>query len=87
MGEEIQAADDPIVFADHVVRLLQNPEYRVEMARKARAAVEMNHAWGTRMQRLDQIVAAAAAGLPIASSGSSSTGAIAEGGVVSHRVV
>ena len=69
MGEGILAADDPREFADYVVRLLRNPDYRVEMARKARAAVEENYTWQAQMQRLDQFVAAAAGGLPVAGTG------------------
>ncbi len=35
-------ADDPQVFAEHVLKLLDNPEAAAEMARRARAEVEAN---------------------------------------------
>ena len=56
----ILAADDLKEFAEHVVRLLRNDEFRAEMARKARVAAETNYRWDTQMECLDQVIAALA---------------------------
>ena len=59
-GEGILAADDAKEFADHVVLLLQDGEFRAAMARKARAAVEANYRWDRQLACLDRVVAAVA---------------------------
>jgi sugar transferase (PEP-CTERM/EpsH1 system associated) len=55
-GEGILATDDPKEFAGHVVRLLQDGNWRTEMARWARAAAEANYRWEAQMAGLDEIV-------------------------------
>ena len=55
-GEGILATDDPKEFAGHVVRLLQDSNWRTEMARRARAAAEANYRWEAQMAGLDEIV-------------------------------
>jgi len=55
-GEGILATDDPKEFAGHVVRLLQDGNWRTEMARWARAAAEANYRWEVQMAGLDEIV-------------------------------
>ena len=57
-GEGILAADDAKEFADHVVRLLRDGEFRAAMARKARAAAEANYRWDRQLACLDRVVAA-----------------------------
>jgi sugar transferase (PEP-CTERM/EpsH1 system associated) len=59
-GEGILAADDPQDFADQVVRLLREDDFRAEMARKARAAAETHYRWDRQMAQLDQVIAAVA---------------------------
>ena len=57
-GEGILAADDATQFADHVVRLLRDGEFRAAMARKARAAAEAHYRWDGQMACLDRVIAA-----------------------------
>jgi len=56
-GEGILAADDPEVFAEHVVRLLRDGAFRAAMASKARATAEANYRWEAQLTRLDQVIA------------------------------
>ena len=58
-GEGILVADDPREFAARVIRLLQDAEWRAEMARQARGAVEANYRWETQMAALDRVIASA----------------------------
>jgi len=58
-GQGILATDDPRQFADHVIDLLQNAKQRVELGRKARAAMEADYQWEAQMTCLDQVIAAA----------------------------
>ena len=57
-GEGILATDDPKEFADHVLRLLRDGDFRAAMARKARAAAEANYRWDRPMAQLDRVIAA-----------------------------
>ncbi len=57
-GEGILATDDPKEFADHVLRLLRESDFRAAMARKARAAAEANYRWDRPMAQLDRVIAA-----------------------------
>ena len=57
-GEGILATDDPKEFADHVLRLLRDNDFRAAMARKARAAAEANYRWDRPMAQLDRVIAA-----------------------------
>ena len=56
-AEGILAADDPEVFAQHVVRLLRDGAFRAAMASKARATAEANYRWEAQLTRLDQVIA------------------------------
>ncbi len=49
--------NDPKEFAGHVVRLLREGDFRIAMARKARAAAEANYRWGTQLAVLDRVIA------------------------------
>lgn len=57
-GEGILATDDPKEFADHVLRLLRENDFRAAMARKARAAAEANYRWDRPMAQLDRVITA-----------------------------
>jgi sugar transferase (PEP-CTERM/EpsH1 system associated) len=67
-GEGILATDHPKEFAEHIVRLLRDGNWRAEMARKARAVAEANYRWEAQMRRLDQVIAALSQPLPRAGS-------------------
>jgi polysaccharide biosynthesis protein PslH len=58
-GEGILATDNPREFAEHVIRLLRDGDWRAEMARRARAAAEVNYQWEAQLARLDEVIAAA----------------------------
>lgn len=55
-GEHLHVEDEPSAFATQVVRLLRAPAEREAMARKARAFVEVHHAWATSCGRLERIL-------------------------------
>jgi len=57
-GEGIWATDDAREFAAYVIRLLQDGELRVSLARKARAAAEANYGWDRHLAQLDRVVTA-----------------------------
>ncbi len=57
-GDGILVKDDPLEFAGLVVRLLQDVDWRSEMAGRARAAAVANYRWEAQMARLDQVIAA-----------------------------
>jgi polysaccharide biosynthesis protein PslH len=59
-GDGLIAADDPAEFAANVVRLLRDADYRAEIGRKARAAVETHYRWDTQMACLDEVIASVA---------------------------
>lgn len=61
-GEGILVADHPREFASHIVRLLQDDNYRADMARRGRLAVESNYTWDLQMQALDRVIANVIAG-------------------------
>lgn len=63
-GAGIEVTDDAGEFAALVVRLLQYPNYRAEMALKGRSAVEANYRWEDQMAALDRVVAAVTARPP-----------------------
>jgi polysaccharide biosynthesis protein PslH len=56
--EGILTADDPKEFAERVVRLLRDRDFRSAMARKARAAAEAHYRWEVQLAPLDRIIAA-----------------------------
>jgi polysaccharide biosynthesis protein PslH len=53
----ILATDKPLEFAEQVIRLLRDANWRAEMARKARAATEANYRWDVQMAHLDHVIA------------------------------
>ena len=55
-GEHLHVEDGALAFASQVVRLLRTPSERQAMARKARAFVEVHHAWATGCGRLERIL-------------------------------
>jgi sugar transferase (PEP-CTERM/EpsH1 system associated) len=57
-GEGIFTSDDPAEFARRVVQLLQDSTSRAEMARRARAAAEVNYRWEAQLSGLDAVIAA-----------------------------
>lgn len=56
LGDGIVATDEPHEFADMVIRLLSNPQYREQMAIKARQSAEKFYTWDAQMQRLDHVI-------------------------------
>ena len=56
-GAGILTADEPREFAGHVLHLLREEKFRLDMARKARAAAEANYRWDVQMTSLDQVIA------------------------------
>ena len=59
-GDGIVAADDPKEFAEHVVHLLRDGDFRAGMACKARAAAEANYRWEAQLACLDRVILALA---------------------------
>ena len=57
--ECILATDDPRQFAEHVIQLLRDAEWRAELGRRARAIAETEYRWDVQMARLDRVIAAA----------------------------
>jgi polysaccharide biosynthesis protein PslH len=58
-GDGIIAADDPKEFAARIVNLLRDTNYRIDMGRRARAAVEAHYRWDTQFAQLDGVIARA----------------------------
>ena len=56
-GDGILVTDEAAEFAERVVQLLRNATLRVDMATKARAAVEANYRWADQMAALDRVIA------------------------------
>jgi glycosyltransferase involved in cell wall biosynthesis len=61
-GEHLLVADDPTAFAAAVVRLLQNPDEGLRLARAARALVEARYDWRRALHGLDRVYAGEASG-------------------------
>jgi sugar transferase (PEP-CTERM/EpsH1 system associated) len=57
--ECILATDDPRQFAEYVIKLLRDAEWRAELGRRARAIAETEYRWEAQMARLDRVIAAA----------------------------
>jgi glycosyltransferase involved in cell wall biosynthesis len=53
--EHLLVADEPQAFAEHVVRLLQEPTAAAKLARAARELVEARYDWRTVLRGLDAI--------------------------------
>ena len=54
--EGVLVTDNPREFAEDVVRLLRDGDYRSAMARRARVAAETNCRWEEQMTHLDQVI-------------------------------
>jgi polysaccharide biosynthesis protein PslH len=63
-GRDLAIADDPALFAAHVVRLLKSPTERRRLGQQGRACVEANYVWERNVDRLEPLLAAAA-GRPV----------------------
>ena len=55
-GEHLLVADSPQQLCDAVLRLVENPEERMRIARSGRARMLSHHAWPQSMERLDRII-------------------------------
>ncbi len=55
-GEGVLDAVDPRQFAEHVIHLLRDGNYRREMGLKARAAAETHYTWDAQLKELDRII-------------------------------
>lgn len=55
-GDGILVADDPEAFAQCVVELLQDEDFRQDMSRRARGAVERLYRWDDQLALLDQVL-------------------------------
>jgi sugar transferase (PEP-CTERM/EpsH1 system associated) len=60
-GASILVSDDAAEFAEHVTQLLQVATLRMDMAAKARAAVETMYRWEPQLAALDSVIAAVTA--------------------------
>jgi polysaccharide biosynthesis protein PslH len=58
-AEGMLATDNPREFAEYVIRLLRDADWRAEMARRAGAAAEARYPWKAQMALFDQVIAAA----------------------------
>jgi hypothetical protein len=59
-GRDLEIADDPVVFAAHVVRLLRSPAERRRLGERGRACVETHYVWERNVEKLEPLLAAAA---------------------------
>jgi glycosyltransferase involved in cell wall biosynthesis len=59
-GKGILAADEPEEFAEYVLRLLLEEQFRAEMAQRARHAAETYYRWDSQMADLDRVIASLA---------------------------
>lgn len=55
-GTDLLAADKPEEFADLVSRLLDDPRWRAQMGRAARARIEQSYRWEVPLGQLDAIL-------------------------------
>jgi sugar transferase (PEP-CTERM/EpsH1 system associated) len=56
-GEGILRASEPDEFAEHVLHLLRDEKFRLDVARKARASVEAHYRWDVQLAALDRLIA------------------------------
>ena len=63
-NRDLVVADTPDRFAGAVVRLLDDPARREEVAAAGLACVKRNHDWGTLLARLEDLVTDSAGGRP-----------------------
>ncbi|HKW94413.1 MAG TPA: TIGR03087 family PEP-CTERM/XrtA system glycosyltransferase [Methylomirabilota bacterium] len=61
-SKHLHVEDDPVLFASRVVQLLNSPDERLAIGRRARGFVEAHHAWDVSCARLDRLISATAAG-------------------------
>ncbi len=54
-GKDIFVTEDPIVFADHLVRLLRDPEFRRTIGDRARERCLANYSWSSKAARITEI--------------------------------
>jgi len=54
-GKEILIADEPGKFADYVIQLIEDKEFRNEISENARRLVETKYSWHRIVKRLEQI--------------------------------
>ncbi|HPP74156.1 MAG TPA: glycosyltransferase [Armatimonadota bacterium] len=59
-GRDVLVADEPVEFADHVIKLLDSPGKRYEIGRNAANYVRRNHDWGEIAEKLASIYQEAA---------------------------
>lgn len=55
-NHDLVVADDPAVFSQNVVDIIQNPEKRMFLATNAVNNIEKNYSWNLHMQRIDTIL-------------------------------
>lgn len=58
VGQDLQACDDPLHFADQVVELLRQTALRQQIGGHGRRFVEVNFSWETIAARLGEVLAA-----------------------------
>lgn len=58
-GRDVLVEEEPEKFADAVIKLLKNPDLRLEIAHNARQFVENNYNWNKNLSRLDDILSSA----------------------------
>jgi sugar transferase (PEP-CTERM/EpsH1 system associated) len=55
-GRDLLVADEPKAFAQAVIRLLNNPQLRQELAQNARRLITEKYDWQKNLKKLDQIL-------------------------------
>lgn len=58
-GAHLLVADEPQVFADAVVSLLENPDERRRLSEAGRTRIEASYTWSAAMRKLDSYIATA----------------------------
>ncbi len=60
--EHLLVATTPDEYADQILKLLNDPDYRLKMARASRERVLSNHDWHQSILRLDKLIASVVRG-------------------------
>jgi glycosyltransferase involved in cell wall biosynthesis len=55
-GEHLLLADEPVAFAEKVVRLLRNTDLRLQLVSRARKLVEEYYDWSTAYRLMEQVM-------------------------------
>ena len=55
-GEGVLVGDSPETFADHVVKLLEDPGFADDVARRGRQLVEERYSWDRQLGKLDELI-------------------------------